>query len=263
MFIKKIVLYLLVIPTFVFAQESANKKVGVEEKLGHYIPKDVIFTNSDGKKVNLYDMLDGKPAVISMVYFNCPGICSPLLEGFADVIGQSDLIPGEDYNAFSISFDHHEDTTVSAKWKKNYLAGLKRKINPEGWKFMTGDSVQIRKLTNALGFNFSKEGDRDYLHSAVLVVLSPKGKITRYHNGTEFLPFNFKMSIIEAGKGQAEPTINNLLQLCFKYDPKGRSYVLNLLPIVGGTVTLTLLIFIGYLVFSSKKEKNKKEKVVT
>lgn len=261
MFIKRLVLCLLV-PTLMFAQKEANEKVGVEEKLGEYIPKDAIFTNSDGVEVNLFDQLDGKPAVISMVYFNCPGICSPLLEGFAEVIESTDLIPGQDYNAFSISFDHNEDSKISSKWKKNYLAGLQRKIDPDGWKFMTGDSVQIRKLTKAIGFNFSKEGEKDYLHSAILVVLSPDGKITRYHNGTEFLPFNFKMSIIEASKGIAQPTINNFLELCFKYDPKGKSYVLNLLPIVGGTVTLTLLIFIGYLMFSSKKAKNKKETVV-
>lgn len=259
MFKFNIVLYLLIIPTLLFAQESANKKVGVEEKLGQYIPKDVILTNSDGKKVNLLDMFDGKPAVISMVYFNCPGICSPLMQGLADVMEASDLIPGQDYNAFSISFDHHEGPELSAKWKMNYIAGFQRKIDPKGWKFMTGDSIQIDRLTNALGFNFMKEGKRDYLHSAVLIVLSPDGKITRYHNGTEFLPFNFKMSIIEANKGLAEPTINNLLEMCFKYDPEGRTYVLNLLPIVGGTMTVTLLIFIGYLVFSSPKKKIKKE----
>jgi len=261
MYLKKIVLCLL-LPTLLFAQKEANEQVGVEEKLGQYIPKDVTFTNSDGVEVNLLDQLDGKPAVISMVYFKCPGICSPLLEGFAEVIESTDLIPGDDYNAFSISFDHNEDSEVSSKWKNNYLAGLQRKVDPNGWKFMTGDSVQIRKLTKALGFNFSKEGERDYLHSAILVVLSPDGKITRYHNGTEFLPFNYKMSIIEASKGLAQPTINNFLEMCFKYDPKGRSYVLNLLPIVGGTVTLTLLIFIGYLIFSSKKEKNNLETVV-
>jgi len=261
MFIKSIVLCFL-LPLLLFSQKEANEKVGVEEHLGKYIPKDVVFTNSEGVEVKLIDQLNGKPAVISMVYFKCPGICSPLLEGFAEVIESTDLIPGEDYNAFSISFDHNEDSEVSSKWKKNYLTGLQREIDPEGWKFMTGDSVQIRKLTKALGFNFSKEGDRDYLHSAVLVVLSPDGKITRYHNGTEFLPFNFKMSIIEASKGLAQPTINNFLEMCFKYDPEGRSYVLNLLPIVGGTVTLTLLIFVGYLIFSSKKEKNNLETVV-
>ncbi|MCB0702233.1 MAG: SCO family protein [Candidatus Kapaibacterium sp.] len=261
MLFKNIVLCLL-LPAILFAQEEANKKVGVEEKLNDYISKDLIFTNSDGKKVNLLEQFDGKPAVISMVYFNCPGICSPLLEGFAEVIESTDLIPGQDYNAFSISFDHNEDSEISSKWKKNYLAGLQREINPDGWKFMTGDSLQIHKLTKSLGFNFSKEGEKDYLHSAVLVVLSPDGKITRYHNGTEFLPFNFKMSIIEANKGLAQPTINNFLEMCFKYDPEGRTYVLNLLPIVGGTVTLTLLIFIGYLIFSSKKEKNKLETVV-
>lgn len=261
MFIKNLVLCLL-LPTLLFSQKEANEKVGVEEHLGDYIPKDVVFTNSEGVEVNLLDQLGGKPAVISMVYFKCPGICSPLLEGFAEVIESTDLIPGEDYNAFSISFDHNEDSKVSSKWKKNYLKGLQREIDPNGWKFMTGDSIQIRKLTKALGFNFSKESEKDYLHSAVLVVLSPDGKITRYHNGTEFLPFNFKMSIIEASKGLAQPTINNFLEMCFKYDPEGRSYVLNLLPIVGGTVTLTLLIFVGYLIFSSKKEKNNLETVV-
>jgi protein SCO1/2 len=257
----KIFALCILIPTLLFAQKEANEKIGVEEKLGEYIPKDVIFTNSTGEEVKLIDVLDGKPAVISMVYFNCPGICSPLLEGFAEVIESTDMIPGEDYTAISISFDHKEDSELSSKWKKNYLDGMKREINPDGWKFMTGDSLQIDKLTSAVGFNFSAEGEKDYLHSAVLIVLSPEGKITRYHNGTEFLPFNFKMSIIEASKGIAQPTINNFLELCFKYDPEGRSYVLNLLPIVGGTVTLVLIIFIGYLVISSKKEKNKSESV--
>lgn len=258
----KILVLCIIIPSVLFAQKEANEKVGVEEKLGQYIPKNTKFVNSDGEEVNLLEQLDGKPAVISMVYFKCPGICSPLLEGFAEVIESTDMIPGKDYNAFSISFDHKEDSEVASKWKKNYLAGLKRNIDPNGWKFMTGDSVQIEKLTEALGFNFSKESETDYLHSAVLIVLAPDGKITRYHNGTEFLPFNFKMSIIEASKGLAQPTINNLLEMCFKYDPAGRSYVLNLLPIVGGTVTLTLIIFISYLVFFSKKEKNKLETVV-
>lgn len=257
----KIIALCILIPTILFSQQEANEKVGVEEKLGEYIPKDLEFTKSNGEEVKLIDLLNGKPAVISMVYFKCPGICSPLLEGFAEVIESTDMIPGDDYTAISISFDHTEDSKISSKWKKNYLDGMKREIDPEGWKFMTGDSLQIRKLTKALGFNFSKEGEKDFLHSAVLVVLSPDGKITRYHNGTEFLPFNFKMSIIEANEGLAQPTINNFLELCFKYDPEGRSYVLNLLPIVGGTVTLTLLIFLGYLVISSKRDKNKSESV--
>lgn len=117
MFYKILALYIL-IPTILLSQKEANEKIGVEEKLGEYIPKDVKFTNSDGEVVELMDVLNGKPAVISMVYFNCPGICSPLLEGFAEVIESTDMIPGEDYTAISISFDHKEDSKLSSKWKK-------------------------------------------------------------------------------------------------------------------------------------------------
>lgn len=239
-------------------EKESKERVGIDEKLDEYIPDDILITNSKNELVNFKEIIN-KPTVIAFVYYNCPGICSPLLDGYRDVIDKSDMEPGKDYNAYTISFDPNENVNDSRKWKKNYIASLNKEINSDGWEFFTGDSLNIRKLTDAVGFYYIPQGDKDYLHPAALIVISPEGKITRYHNGTEFLPFNFKMSIIEAGRGKSQPTINKILDLCFKYEAEGRRYAVNWLPMFAVLILLSLGGFILYLYITTKRDKKLKE----
>lgn len=250
-----IVLILSLHQTPIFA-EGKQIEIGVEdkEKLGKYVPLDLKFTNSDGKVSSLREIIK-RPTLISLVYFNCPGICSPLLNGLTEVIDKVAIEPGKDYDILSISFDHNENSVVATKWKEKYIGDLKRKIPADSWRFMTGDSASIKQLTNSLGFYFKKEGDKDYLHAATLIMLSPHGKITRYLFGTDFLPFDIKMSTIEASRELDRPTISKILDLCFKYDAQGRKYVLNLTRIVGTLMFLTIGIFATYLIKSGKKKR--------
>lgn len=259
--LKTIICSLIIFTTSgLLAQESPQDSIdiGIDEKLGEYIAEDAVFKTSTGESINLKESLD-KPAVIALVYYKCPGICSPLLDGFGEVIQATDLEPGVDYNAYAISFDHNEGIEDARKWKKNYVAAIDREIQDDGWRFLTGDSVNIRKLTESVGFKFTKQGDRDYLHGGALVVISPKGKITRYHRGTDFLPFNFKMSIYEAGKEEAQPTVAKLLQYCFKFDTESQTWTLNLLNIMGAVTMLFVGGFIVFLVYTTKKERKLKE----
>ena len=113
----------------------------------------------------------------------------------------------------------------------------------KGWIFLTGDSSNIARITDATGFGFKRTGN-DFIHTAALIAVSPEGRITRYLNGTEFLPFEFKMSLVEASKGQIGPSINKVLQYCFTFDPQGKQYVLNITRVSG-----ILIIFIVVSLF--------------
>ena len=189
------------------AQSDPELEIGIIEKLDQYVPLDAMLVDENGDTVILGDVLD-KPTILNFVYFRCPGICSPLMDGLADVIDGTDLVLGQDYQALTISFDHREKTFLATRKKNNYLNLMEKKEQAQaGWRFFTSDSANIMKLTEATGFRFQPTGN-DFIHAATLVIIDPAGKITRYLNGIYFLPFELKMSIIDAAEGKSGPTIN-------------------------------------------------------
>lgn len=234
-------------------KDTPKPEVGIEEKLGQIIPEDMPFFDENGKTVHLKELTGGKPAIITLVYFRCPGICSPLLNGLTNAIDILDLDPVKDYNIITISFDPREDYELAAEKKKNYLNLLKKKkIDPMGWRFLTADSSSIKRITDAVGFRYQKQGE-DYMHGAAITVISPEGKIVRYLYGTEFLPFDLKMSLIEASEGRVGTTIAKVMKFCFSYDPEGRRYALNVTRIAGGGILFLLAVFV--LILTVKKKK--------
>jgi protein SCO1 len=239
----------------VFDDKTKDLEVGIVEHLDEFLPRDIYLIDENNQKVLLTDLID-KPTVINWVYFRCPGICSPLMEGLAKVMDESDLVPGVDYQVLTISFDPRETIDLGIRKKTNYLNLVNKKESiRKGWKFFVSDSASIAKGTNATGFKYKSTGN-DFTHAASVCVVSPKGKITRYLNGIYFLPFDFKMAIIESAKGMSAPTINKIMQYCFSYDPVGQSYVLNVTKISGTLILFFALIFFLILIFKPKK-KNK------
>ena len=242
---KQTSLTLLLLLTFFFApaQSDSDVEIGIIEKLDQYIPMDAMIVNEQGDTVIIGDLID-KPTILNFVYFRCPGICSPLMDGLADVIDATDLELGTDYQALTISFDAREGTFLAVKKKNNYLNLMDKKEQAqEGWRFFTSDSANIKALTESVGFRFKPTGN-DFIHAATLVIVDPEGKITRYMNGIYFLPFELKMSILDAAQGKSGPTINRVLQYCYSYDPEGQRYVLNITKVAG-----TVIIFLGLVLF--------------
>lgn len=253
--IALIALLMIIVQTSAFTQEAPGEDVGIKAHLGEYVPLDELkFLDEDGNEVVLRDIVD-KPTFLALVYFRCPGICSPLMDSVADVIGEvDDLIIGEDYKVLSISFDSREGPELAKNKKANYLKQIKKEnINPDGWRFMTGSKENINKLCEAVGFQFEQAGD-DFVHAGALTVLAPDGKIVRYLFGIRYLPFDFRMAATEASKGKVGPTINRVLSYCYNYDPEGRTYVLNVLPIAGVVTILLAGIFIGFVIFLGRKK---------
>lgn len=258
--IKKIFNALLIVLITGFCSisysEDTNQpvpNVGVDEKLGESIPLELSFLDETGKPVSLKNLIN-KPTLLTLIYFRCPGICSPLMNGVSEVVDKMDMEPGKDFNIVTISFNPREDYIMANGKKENYLNNMKKKLPSESWKFLTGDSLSIAKITDAVGFRYQSQGD-DYMHGAVVTVLTGEGKIARYLYGTDFLPMDVKLAVIEASEGRSTPGINKLLKICFSYDPVGRKYVLNVTRIAGGGMLIILAGFV--LILTLKRKKNK------
>jgi len=259
--ISTFILFLLSFPVFSQAvlNPAANNddvEIGIVEHLNEYLPDSIMLINEQGEKVWLSDIID-KPTVINFVYYRCPGICSPLMEAVAGVMDKSDLTPGKDYQVLTISFDPSETIDLGIRKKTNYLNLMNNVDKVEaaktGWKFFVSDSASIARATAATGFKYKKTGN-DYLHAASLTVVSPDGKITRYLNGLYFLPFEWKMAIVEASKGQPGPTLNKVLRYCYSYDPEGQTYVMNVTKISGTLILFFAAVLLLVLVFKKKKK---------
>jgi protein SCO1/2 len=259
----RLLLVLVIVSKVLYAQNVVNPvadnddlEIGVVEHLDDFLPDSISLINEDGEQVWLADVID-KPTVLNFVYYRCPGICSPLMEGVAGVMDKSDLVPGVDYQVLTISFDPTETIDLGIRKKSNYLNLMNNKVEEEkkGWLFFTSDSASITRVTNATGFKYKRTGN-DYLHAASLTVVSKDGKITRYLNGIYFLPFEWKMAIVEASKGQSGPTLNKVLRFCYSYDPVGQTYVMNITKISGTIILFLAVLFLLVLIFKSKKKEN-------
>ena len=232
----------------------AQEELGVYEHLDDTLSGDLIFTDELYNRVNLKEAIN-KPTIISLVYYECPGICSPLLNGLAEALEKADITMGKDYQVFTISFNQVEKPPLALKKKNTYAKLLSHGDTDNGWHFFTGDSANIFKLLDEVGFKVKKEGTQ-FIHPGTLIVLSPKGKITRYLYGSAyFLPFDIKMAVAEAAQGRSGPTITKMLNYCFSYDPAGKKYVFNMTKISGTIILLIAFIFLASLTLKGRKSK--------
>jgi len=237
-----------------YGQIDQSPEVGIVEHLGKTIPLDLKFVNDKFEPVTLRQLIN-KPTILSFVYFDCPGLCSPLLEGLGDVIQKSNLKLGKDYQVITISFNYR-DTPEKAKAKKKRFTERYAKGNSDGWIFLTTDSATIFNITHSTGF-ITKAVGLDFVHPSAIIALSPTGKITRYLYGITFQPIDFKMALAEANKEQPRPTIQKALLLCFSYDPQGQRYTMDILKISGILVLFFILVFVVIYLIKPKKHIQK------
>lgn len=246
--------FLFVLIIITLSTTYAQDELGVYEHLDEYISDDLVLTDELYNEINLKESID-KPTIISLVYYECPGICSPLLNGLAEAMDKTDIQLGEDYQVYTISFSHTEKPPLARKKKKTYQKLVSHGDTKGSWKFFTGDSITISRLLDQVGFKVKKEG-KEYIHPGTLIVISPKGKITRYlYGSTYFMPFDLKMAIVEAADERSGPTINKMLKFCFSYDPAGQKYVLNFTKISGSFILLIAFVLLGTLIFRGRKRR--------
>ena len=261
--LKRILALFLCLSSIVsYSQNSLFEKqmqVSFEEKQGQFAALDTKLVNENGDTVLLKDVIN-KPTILNLVYYQCPGTCSPLMGGIARFIDDVDLQLGKDYEVVTISFDPSERINLGIGKKASYLATMRNKEAGKAWLFFVSDSVNIAKLTESVGFHYTKKNGM-YIHPTGLIALGADGKIIRYLRGIDFLPFDIKITMVEAAKGKIGPSINRLLAICYSYDTEGNQFVFNVTR-VSAIVILFFVVLLFFILSLSRLRLNLKTKTI-
>ena len=239
--------------------------VGLHEKLGKMVPLDLTFINEKGENVTLGKLMDGKPTILTLNYYRCAGICTAQLNDLANVVGKLDLVENKDYKIVTVSFAETEPYQLAATKRKNIMASITRPFVKDAWHFLIGENNSSGVLAKAVGYGyekkvFAKTGLTEYIHPGVAIILSPEGKITRYLNGIGQLPFDVKMALLEASKGEVGPTIAKTLLFCFAYDAENKKYVFAWEKVIGtGMSVMAIGLFIFLTILGRKEEDHHKK----
>lgn len=252
------IVFLMVFPSLVGGHEHKDAEmpgIGLDEHLGSKIPLDLTFRDETGKQVVLADLITG-PTIILPVYYSCTNVCNFLQGGLAGALPAVKRKPGEEYRVISVSFDESETPVLAAKSKRMYLASMNTPFPSDGWRFLTGESSSIRRLTDAAGYGFQRKG-RDFIHPVASFVVARDGTIVRYLYGTTFLPKDLTLAFVEAQEGKVGTTIRKVVGFCFSFDPVGKTYVFNLLRVSATVVFACAGSFLAFLFLTGKKSRHR------
>ncbi len=223
------------------------KEIGIDEKLGEFIPDDLILTDENNNPVVFNDLLSKEtPTVLNLVYYSCPKLCNFATDGLLKVVNETESLElGKDYRIITVSFDPEDSAELASKKALKYRSATKgAQGSKSNWPFMIGDVENIDKLTESVGFRYKVDGD-EFAHASALIIITPEGKISRYLYGIQHVPSDFRLSLLEASKGEIGDSklVNSVLLFCYGFDPVGKKYALKALNIVkaGGVVTLLTL----------------------
>jgi len=237
------------------------QNINVDEHLGDRIPLDLSFINDQGESKKLAEYFStGKPVILVMAYYNCPMLCTLVLNGLSKGIQNTDLNPGQDYQILTVSIDPDETVQLARAKKRAQIGEINKTNLDSAWHFFIGEDSSIKKLADAIGFKYYFVEEREeFAHPAVIVILTPDGTISRYLYGIEFPEINMRLGLMEASAGKIGSTIDKLILYCFHYDPNANGYVMfasNVMKL-GGVFTLFFLgIFLGgFWLRETKKKK--------
>jgi protein SCO1/2 len=223
-------------------------KIGIVQHLNWQLPLNLTFTDDAGKQVELASYFGKKPAILALVYYQCPMLCSEELNGLTSALEMVDEVPGRDFNIIVVSIDPSEGTDLAAAKKRSYL---KRYGHPEtaaGWHFLTGTQPNIDALTHATGFEYVRIPGPDgkltqFAHASAIQLVTPEGKLAQYYLGVEYSPKDLRIGLVETSHNRIGSPVDNILTYCYHYDPGTNKHSLIVARVVqmGGLVTMISL----------------------
>jgi protein SCO1 len=256
MMIRKMAMLVLVLGTAAAAaaQMKTPAGIGIDEKLGSQVALDTVLKDESGHDVTLRQYVD-KPTILMFNYFRCPGICPLIINSLVDVVNRMPLEPGRDYRLVAVSFDFTDTPELARGKKANYLNQMRRPFSPDNWHFLTGTEENVKAVADSAGFQYRRQGDM-YVHPGAIMLLTPKGILSRYLYGNSYLPADVAMAIREAAGGEVRPTISRVLSFCYVNDPQGRGYVFSITRAVGAATLVIAGIFIFFVIRGKVKGRN-------
>lgn len=240
---------------------QALNDVGIDQKLGDQLPLETPFRDENGRDVKLGDFFDkGRPVVIAFVYYECPMLCTQVLNGLTGSMKGMSLTPGKDYDVVAISFDANEfdKSELAHKKKDGYVERLGNADAANGMHFLTGQQSSIDAVTKAAGFKYKwDEASKQFAHIGAVMVATPEGKMSRYLYGIDYSPKDLKFAIMESSSEKIGGPAEQLMLYCYHYDPATGKYGLSILRIMRAAAIATILgLGAMLLVFWRKNKKN-------
>jgi protein SCO1/2 len=224
---------------------EALQEVKIEQKLDQQLPLDLVFRDETGRDVKLGDYFGNKPVVLAFVYYDCPMLCTQVLNGMVTSFRVLPFQIGKEYDVVTISFDPRETPELAQKKKKVYVDYLPEKMRENaanGWHFLTGDQANIAKITDAAGFRYRyDEKTQQFAHASAIMVTTPHGKLSRYFYGIEYPARDLRLGLIESSANKIGSPVEQLLLYCYHYDPATGKYGLVVMRVMRIAGVLTLL----------------------
>src|SRR3984885_10626732 len=227
---------------------SVLKGVGIAQNLNGQLPLSLTFTDDQGQQVPLGNYFGKKPAILALVYYQCPMLCSEELNGVVSALEMVRYVPGKDFNIVVVSIDPSEGTDLAAAKKRTYVKRYGRPETANGWHFLTGTQPNIDALTKAVGFGYVKIPGPDgkltqFAHASSIQIVTPSGKMAQYYMGVEYSPKDLRLGLVEASSNHIGSPVDNILTYCYHYDPRTNTHSLIVARVVqlGGLVTVSTL----------------------
>lgn len=227
------------------------ENVGIDQHLDAQVPPDLAFRDETGKSVTLGDYFGRKPMILNLVYYNCTMLCGQELAGLASAMRLIKFDVGDQFDVITVSFDPHDTSEMATAKKKDYVGRYGRANAAAGWHFLTGAPDSINALAKAVGFQYQYDPQSNqFAHATAILVLTPRGHISRYFYGVEFAPKDLRMGLVEASQGRIGNVVDQVLLYCYHYNPATGKYgamVTNILRLAAAATILILGAFLFIL----------------
>ncbi len=234
------------------------KDVGIDQKLGEQVPLDIAFRDETGRTVRLGDYFGSKPVILSLVYFDCPMLCTMVENGLLDSLKNMKFDVGNQFEVVTVSFNPQDTPRLAAAKKEMYVGLYARPGAAAGWHFLTGEEASIRRLTNAVGFHYSYDpGSQQYAHAAAIMVLTPEGKLARYFFGIRYPASDLRLGLVEASSRKIGTPVDAVLLYCCQYNPQTGKYgvVISHIIQLAGFVTVLTIATMMILLFRAERHR--------
>ena len=234
------------------------KNVGIEQRLNAQLPLDAVFKDETGEAHPFGQFLTGRPVVLALVYYECPMLCTMTLNGLVRTLRPMTLGAGEHFDVIAVSFDPQD--TPQGAWKKRteYVERYGRPDSERGWRFLTGDQASIKRLTEAVGFRYSRDPQSgQWAHASGLMILTPDGKVSKYFYGVEYSARDMRFALVEASQGKIGNAADQVLLYCFHYDPATGKYGLLITNILRMGAALTVLGILAFWFMNRRGRRGK------
>jgi protein SCO1/2 len=238
------------------------REVGIDQKLDQLVPLDLEFTDEAGTTVRLGDFFGTRPVLLALVYYECPMLCTQVLNGLVGSLEALAFNPGRDFEVVVLSFDPGETPALAADKRATYLRRYGRPGTEAGWHFLTGREAAIRSLADAVGFRYAYDEAIDqYAHPAAITILTGGGRVSKYLYGIDFAPRDLRLAMVEAADGRIGTAVDQALLFCYHYDPETGKYGLVVMNLIRTGGVLTLVALGAFILVALRRERRSRQHV--